>query len=670
MPDTASPVERLSFGKDGAIRWDGSGGEVPTIDPEYRALDPNQILIGNTPGELIDFDHPDYPGSLVPKQFHEGENIAIGTIERGGSIRAPTVMDFTDDFRIGDLQAALEELLTADSGGEFLGFERKNFNALGTLIMIDLGARFGVNQIRFYPRNTVHRTPSTPFHTDFLRAFELFVNDGLNLTKEGNPIWELLVENKENREPVVDLILDPPRYIRSIRLRSATPIDFEIDEIKVYGTGFLPAARYISDVFDLGGASWTHIRWIEHAVGDPGKSRLLISTRTGNDETPFVYTRKLAKKRNAPEISTSLTNPSEPMTRKEYEALPMKDALGVEWTKGPVKNDLENWSPWSAPYSLAGNSEAGTPILSPGPRRYIQFRVQFLSEDLEAARVLDHISLEYLSPPLADRFVAEIFPREVEASTITSFTYAVRLSIQTPGLLGFDSFEISTPFHVEGVDRIEILDSQGDLVAEHIFTDMDTLREGRFGITSIENDKFEVRFPHIQEDGSLLKISFRAAVLVYGTNFDGQASLSTEPGIFQKVVPGDAAYLEKADNPAQSGITVFSPSILKGRLIDAFQVVPNPFTPNGDGRNDRVSIAYNVLTLTKAGRIEVRIYDLAGRPVYTLQDGLQPSGRYFHTWDGLDSNGDRVPPGIYVLRMSVKGDNQAQTQVRPIGVVY
>ena len=670
IPAPVDALETIGLGKGGSIGWDGSGANLPTIDPEYRAVDPNEILIGNDPGELIDFDHPNFPGSLVPRQLREGENIAPGALAQGGSIQSPTVLDFTDDFRIGDLQKALEELLIDDVDGEILAFERKNFNALGTLVITDLGTRFGVSRIRFYPRNTVHRSPSTPFQDDFLRAFELFVNDGLNLTQEGFPIWELLMENKENRNPVVDVVLDPPQYIRSIRLRSSTPIDFEIDEIEVYGTGFLPTTQYISDLFDLKLASWGNIRWVEQAVGDPQKSRLLVSTRTGNDETPFVYTRRLATKRDAPEIPTSITDPGQPLSREEYYQLPTTDAAGVAWAAGSVKDDLENWSPWSTPYPPEASTEAGTPILSPGPRRYMQFRVQVLSEDIEAARVLDQVSLEYLSPPLADQFVAEIFPRQVEASTITSFTYAVRSTMQTPGLRGFDSFEISTPLRVEGVDRIEILDSQGVLVAEHTFADRDTLGGGAFGITSVEDNKFSVRFPPIQDHHSLLKITFRAAVLVYSTDFKGRASLSTEEGSFQNAVPEDIADLGEADDPNLSGFTVFSPSTLKGSLVDAFEIVPNPFTPNGDGINDRISVGYNILTLTKAGRVTLRVYDLAGRRVHTIHDGLQQSGRYFHEWDGLDASGNRLLPGLYLLQLSVAGDTRANAQVRPLAIVY
>ena len=45
----------------------------------------------------------------------------------------------------------------------------------GVTIRIDLGARFGVDRIAFYPR----MTELFPFENEFMRGYELFLNDGL-----------------------------------------------------------------------------------------------------------------------------------------------------------------------------------------------------------------------------------------------------------------------------------------------------------------------------------------------------------------------------------------------------------------------------------------------------------------------------------------------------------
>ena len=54
----------------------------------------------------------------------------------------------------------------------------------------------------------------------------------------------------QNDQPVVDLRI-PPQYLRFLRLRSQTSIGFEIAEFRVFGTGFVPEAQYISNVYDL-----------------------------------------------------------------------------------------------------------------------------------------------------------------------------------------------------------------------------------------------------------------------------------------------------------------------------------------------------------------------------------------------------------------------------------
>ena len=667
-------LDTLSVGLNDPIRWDGSGATIVTIDPEYRSLvDPNQVLVGNAPGNLIDFAHPSYPSALVPRELREGENIAPGTLERGGTISAPTILRFSADFTREDLEGALAEILSDLDGGETEAFERKGDSARGTLIISDLGARFGINRIRFYPRNTVHPAPTAAFQNDFLRAFELFVNDGLNLTADGFPIWGApLVEEDQNDQPVVDIVLDPPRYIRSFRLRAATPIPFEIDEIEIYGTGFLPIATYFSDIFDTGLAAWGRIGWSERAIGDSARSRLLIATRSGDDDTPFIFSRRRADKRDDPEIPFSIDDPAAPMRLEEYEKLPIVDARGVEWIKGSIKDDLKNWSSWSPPYPLdEGTAPGGTPILSPSPRRYLQFRVTALSDRIDSARLLERIALTYLNPPLADEFVAEIFPRQVDVSTNTTFTYAVRVRMESADLLGFDTFAITTPIRAERVEKVAILDAQGQVTFSHAFAPDEITSDVGISIEAIEDNHFSVRFPRIVEDDSVLMVTFRAAVLAFSTEFRGQASLSSEAGSFQNAASGNSAELAADDQPTRSGTTVTSPSVIRNnRLVDALDLGPNPFTPNGDSVNDKIEISYNILALTKAGTVAVQLYDLSGRLVHTLQRTPQQNGRYTLTWDGRTIAGQMVPPGIYVLSVAVSGDQYDDLEARTLAVVY
>ena len=675
-------LETITIGQGGELDWHGEGSApVTAIDSEHRSpLDPNKLVVSNAPGDLIEFESSVFPRAILPIRIEDGENIAGGTIARGGTIKAPNVFDFgwqigvasAGIFDRNDLRLALEELLTSEEGGETDAFERKNYNALGTLVILNLGGRFGVSRIRFYPRNTVQASPATPFQSDFLRAFELYVNDGISMTKGGGLIWNPLLLETDNENPVIDVSLDPPRYVQSVRLRATSTVDFEIDEIEVYGVGVLAKAHYISDIFDAGQpAIWGKLRWTEEAIGDSLFSGLQIRTRTGSDAAPFVFTRLLGSKRDAEEIPFSLQDPTKEMELAEYETLPQTDAFERTWDPGPVKDDLVNWSPFSTPYPESAANGPGVTILSPSPRRYFQFQVSFQSNALEAARVLKSLSFELLSPPFADEVIGEVFPREVELAKTTSFTYAVRPVMETGSLSGFDTIEIFTPIRVESIDSIEILNGE-EVVAEQSFAGLDDASNaGGFQIVSVADDKFVMRFP-VQKDDVLIRIHFQTQVLTYSTNFTAAIRLYDEPAIAQAIVPGDAATLGDDDDADLSGTTVLSPTVLsRARLLDQVAMVPAVFSPNGDQINDVATVSYNLLSLDVPRPVTIGVYDLGGRLIRVVHDGAELNGRYEDkTWDGRDDQGQLVPPGLYIVSIAVEGDAQQDEQSRTVGVAY
>lgn len=659
----------LLIGQDGQISWTGrvEGAEgISTIRPEHRSfLNPNVTEIGHAPADLIEFDSADFLGSILPRRVGAEQNLATEALERGGSLRAPTVFDLT----ALQLQVIFEDMLAAEPTGQ--AFERKEDDISGTQLILDLGARFGVNRLRFFPRNTVFSSPGTPFQNDFLKNFEVEINDGLVLTSSGNPIWETYTVLNNNSDPITQVPINPPRYIRFIRLRATSAIPFEIEKLQVFGEGFFPTARYISPIIDMGSpANWGLIRTLQQQVGTADLADMQLRTRSGHDPSPLAYTRKQVGLQDAPEIPSSASDPGEPLLRREYLKLPERGRQGDDWERGSVRDDLANWSPWTSPYSLE-DLAAGTQILSPGPSRYFQFRVEFQSQHLEASHIVEQIGLEFSSPPLADALIGEIFPREVPAAADVPFAYAVRAVMESDHAQGFNSFEVFTPSRVSRVERIAIIDASGQPVLDHAFAVTDGVTaEGEVAITAIDDQRFAVRFPAINQHDAVLKIHFVSRVLAFSTRFGGRALLLAEDA-FQGITPGDAAFLAEGDVPTESGTTVLSRAVNEGSLIGRFALGSNVLTPNGDGVNDVLDVRFEVLAVIGQARIAIELWDVGGRRVRRLFDAEGQNGVYDAVhWDGTDERGQRVAPGIYLVRLKVAGDARSGQTVRPVCVAY
>lgn len=83
-------------------------------------------------------------------------------------------------------------------------------------------------------------------------------------------------------------------------------------------------------------------------------------------------------------------------------------------------------------------------------------------------------------------------------------------------------------------------------------------------------------------------------------------------------------------------------------------VSPNPFSPDGDGREDFAIIRFHLPLQTSM--IRVRLYDVRGRLIRTLA-GNEPAGAEGEViWNGMDDEGRRVRMGIYVILLEAVDD--------------
>jgi flagellar hook assembly protein FlgD len=72
---------------------------------------------------------------------------------------------------------------------------------------------------------------------------------------------------------------------------------------------------------------------------------------------------------------------------------------------------------------------------------------------------------------------------------------------------------------------------------------------------------------------------------------------------------------------------------------------PNPFEPG-----TRIPF-----TLTAKGPIVLKIFDVSGRAVRTLSQGVFEPGQHAAFWDGVAEDGRRVGSGIYFVDLSAQG---------------
>ena len=277
-------AEVVVIGGAEGLSWESGGGDLPAVVIRSATA----IEKTNAPGGVIDFEPEGRSRFIAPQRADTTLNIAVGINSplRGGSIESP------NNRSIG---ATLANLIDNDgdtaldmraSGGT------QSARVLGLIIDLDLGARFGLNRFKFFPRNGDPDFPSVefPFQNEFLRGYEIFINDGTPENSfEGVPILQTVAVETQNDQSVVDVRV-APQYVRFVRLKVLTAAGFDMAEFQIFGTGFVPEASYVSNIFDFGDlALFGNLRWIQDAEGDANLSSLRIRTRTGVDPNPVEF---------------------------------------------------------------------------------------------------------------------------------------------------------------------------------------------------------------------------------------------------------------------------------------------------------------------------------------------------------------------------------------------
>lgn len=127
---------------------------------------------------------------------------------------------------------------------------------------------------------------------------------------------------------------------------------------------------------------------------------------------------------------------------------------------------------------------------------------------------------------------------------------------------------------------------------------------------------------------------------------DGSANCCPELLINSCPFPGSsksAAGITMEERPASEATSVDNSASIP--RVQPMIAAPNPFQPSTTIRFD----------LPRRSKINISVYDIAGRLVATLVDDQMPAGRHSTSWSGMSRSGKQVSPGIYFAHYLIEG---------------
>ena len=100
-------------------------------------------------------------------------------------------------------------------------------------------------------------------------------------------------------------------------------------------------------------------------------------------------------------------------------------------------------------------------------------------------------------------------------------------------------------------------------------------------------------------------------------------------------------------------LTSVDPGVTLPAQFELGQNYPNPFSSS-------TAFSYELRT---QGEIRVLIYDILGRVVREAVAGAQPAGMHNVLWDGRNTRGQKVAPGVYFYSLQTGGESQVRKMV-------
>ena len=647
--------------------------------------------------QLVDLDSA--PGAIQPLELRPDENILpkLSPWARWQEPRDPL-------FRLGQprmwrgnvheshIASDIDPLILVD-GDPTTGMAIRDFwiPFWKEFYTVDLGAPVPLERFRFYPPEGVDVVTGEPYRPSYAqRNYEVTgTNDSARLAAELVSIGvthslltnavrrfdkyfplDILLAHVENNFAFEVDVEFPLQYLRFIRYRpqaddpTAPPntnclptcphVDkFGLAELEVYGRGMVPEAMWESLPVDLGevvnvgqvhyGLSFWRREGDQLVEAPEAPASGKIEVKIGLDDTPTVY---YTYDDIGQLTETSLAD----FTKLKVRAL-AHNPEAVGW-RGPIADDRDSWSFWSPPLDQSGDR----PRIPRG--RYLKLRVRLQTSSLWEFARIESVTVAS-SPVLATRVVAEL----AAADDLQPRSKVAQVKAGEPIEIVYD---LAAEFDGEqsGFDAIRL---QAPSKARLLALEMGDPPEPADPDSVLEDaEELTVYLPRPIEPSGDSRLRLHLETTVYDAAGEVRAEVFERVGdsLPQVVEPGDAS-----DDLGTSQVRMLVESGSLATVLGEVEAMPAAFSPQGDGVNDQIRLAYTLFSV-RAAQVHVEVYALNGTRLRQLYSGPQSAGPHEQRWDGRDDQGAVVQPGIYLMRVEVDADEGARVEARSVAVAY
>jgi hypothetical protein len=290
---------------------------------------------------------------------------------------------------------------------------------------------------------------------------------------------------------------------------------------------------------------------------------------------------------------------------------------------------------------------------------HLQFKITLGSGAFDDFVRLDSLWIE-LSPFLARDVIGEIAPldnlqppnglAEADVGVMTDFVFDMKSIFDASTQRGFNAVRIRTGAAAEFREL-----QMGEPLAT---VQPEALEETADGVVVFLPQRV-TRTRNVP-----IRVIFGTSVFTFAQTFETEVFDSDNNDLPQAVRPGDAS-VDIGTNDLRV-LAVESQT----EVISGMRVTRSVFTPNNDGINDALQIDYDLFRIAGLVSARLRVYNLAGVRLVTVDLGDQGAGPQQARWDGRDGGGRLLPPGIYVVEITVESESGTFRQMAPIGVAY